>query len=382
MVRRALNIFITLFVLLSLISCKKETVQPERFPATEFIKTGNYQGDYYPTEEWRECAPDEVGMDAGLLTDLNDEIIRLVDMDYEIHSVLIVKDGYIVAEQYYSKYFDEETWHKIHSCTKSFTSALIGIAIKEGYIQGTDEKMLDFFQDYQIENLTPQKQSITLEHMLTMSAGLDWDELDYLYSDPQNTYYQWRRSDDMIKFVLDRPMEFTPGQVQDYNSGLSELLAVIVQKVTGMRADSFALEKLFTPLGIKDYYWPTNKNGYARGGGGMRLVPRDMAKLGYLHIRNGKWENLQILSEDWISTSGNKHIISQHIPGFWYGYQFWVAEDGLMYTALGYVGQWIMIVPDHDLVVLFNNHFDEGVDDQEGTPVRLLYDYVLPSVLE
>ena len=218
--------------------------------------------------------------------------------------------------------------------------------------------------------------------MLTMSAGLEWDELDYLYTDPQNTNYQWKHSDDWIKFVLDRPMEYIPGEVQDYNSGLSELLAVILQKATGMRADSFALEKLFTPLGIEDYYWPINQEGYARGGGGMRLVPRDMAKLGYLHLRNGKWENDQIVSEDWISESGKKHIISQHIPGFWYGYQFWVAEDGLMYTALGYVGQWIMIVPEYDLVVVFNNHFDEGVGDQEGTPVRLFYDYVIPSVIE
>jgi CubicO group peptidase (beta-lactamase class C family) len=296
--------------------------------------------------------------------------------------VLIIKDGYVVAEQYYSKYFDKETWHQIHSCTKSFTSALVGIAIKEGYIPGTHVKMLDYFEDLDIENPSPQKQNITLEHLLTMSAGLDWDELDYLYSDPRNTYYQWTRSEDWIKFVLDRPMEYMPGEIQDYNSGLSELLAAIVQKATGMRADSFALEKLFTPLGIQDYYWPTNPDGYARGGGGMRLVPRDLAKLGYLHITKGKWENDQILTEEWVIESGTKHIISQHIQGFWYGYQFWVAEDGWMYTALGYAGQWMMIVPAYDLVVVFNNHFDEGEEDQEATPVRLFYDYVIPSILE
>ena len=382
MVVKAQYILWILVSLFAVSSCNTELVQPEAFPAGEFIKTGDYQGDYFPTEGWKECDPVNVGMDAGILQQLNDEIARLVESDYEIHSVLVIRKGYIVAEQYYSKYFDKETWHKLHSCTKSFTSALIGIAIKEDFIQGTDVKMLDYFQDYEIDNMSSQKQSITLEHMLTMSAGLDWDELDYLYTDPRNTNYQWKRSDDWIKFVLDRSMEYTPGEVQDYNSGLSELLAVIVQKATGMRADSFALEKLFAPLGIEDYYWPLNQEGYARGGGGMRLFPRDMAKLGYLHIRNGKWENEQIVSEDWISESGKKHIISQHIPGFWYGYQFWVAEDGLMYTALGYVVQWIMIVPEYDLVVVFNNHFDEGVDDQEGIPVRLFYDYVIPAVLE
>ena len=369
-------------VMLFSINCEKEPNIPNPFPANEFIKTGDYQGAYFHTNGWRECDPGEVGMDREVLKDMNYEIASLVENDYEIHSVLIIREGYIIAEQYYSRYFDPDTEHKIHSCTKSFTSALIGIAIAEGFIQGIDDTMIDFFTDYDIENMSPQKQGITLEHILTMSAGLDWNELDYLYTDPQNTHYQWKRSDDWIQFVLDRPMEYTPGEVQDYNSGLSELLAYIIQKSTGMRADSFALERLFTPMGIDEYYWPTNPQGYARGGGGMRLTPRNMAKLGYLHIQDGKWEDKQIIPENWIQESGRKHIVSQHIPGFWYGYQFWVTEDGLMYTALGYAGQWIMIVPEYDLVAVFTNHFDEGVPAQEGTPMRLFYDYIMAAVLD
>ncbi len=375
-------ILLIIGILLPGISCKKEIDLPDRFPASEFIKTGDYQGIYFPTNGWRECDPGEVNMDTEVLKNMNDEIAYLVENDYEIHSVIIIRKGYIVAEQYYSRYFDQETEHKIHSCTKSFISALIGIAIAEGSIKGIDDKMIDYFGDYEIKNMSPQKQNITLEHMLTMSAGLDWNELDYLYSDPQNTHSQWKNSDDWIQFVLDRPMEYVPGEVQDYNSGLSELLAYIIQKSTGMRADSFALEKLFIPLGIDEYYWPTNPQDYARGGGGMRLKPRDMAKLGYLHIQKGKWEDKQLISEDWIRESGQKHIISQHFPGFWYGYQFWVTEDGLMYTALGYAGQWIMIVPEYDLVAVFTNNFDEGVQAQEGTPMRLFYDYILAAVLD
>jgi len=309
-------------------------------------------------------------------------VFSLLSCEEDIHSVVIVRKGYIVAEQYYSRYFDKDTEHKLASCTKSFTSALVGIAISEGYILGTDVKMLDYFQDYEIENMSPQKQNITLEHMLTMSAGLDWNELDYLYTDPLNTNYQWKRSDDWIQFVLDRPMEYSPGEVNDYNSGLSELLAAIIQKATGIRADSFALEKIFIPLGIDDYYWPTNPQGYARGGGGVRLIPRNMAKFGYLHIMNGQWEDEQIIPEEWIIESRKKHIISQHIPGFYYGYQFWISESGLMYTALGYGGQWIMIIPEYDLVAVFTNHFVEGDQDQWITPIRLLNDYVLPSIIE
>ena len=118
------------------------------------------------------------------------------------------------------------------------------------------------------------------------------------------------------------------------------------------------------------------------GGGGMRLVPRDLAKLGYLHITKGKWENDQILTEGWVTESAKKHIISQHIQGFWYGCQFGVTEDESMYAALGYPGQWMMIVPGHDLVAVYHNHLDEGAENQESIPVRLFYDYVIPAILE
>lgn len=114
----------------------------------------------------------------------------------------------------------------------------------------------------------------------------------------------------------------------------------------------------------------------------MRLTPRDMARLGHLHVMDGAWENEQIIPADWIHASGQKHIISQHIPEFYYGYQFWVSGTGSMYTALGYGGQWIMIEPEYDLVAVFNNHFTEGDNEQEGTPVRLFYEYVLPSIIE
>jgi len=228
--------------------------------------------------------------------------------------------------------------------------------------------------------MSTEKQSITIEHMLTMSAGLDWNELDYLYTDPRNNNYQWKRSDDWIQFVLDRPMEYTPGTVQDYNSGLSELLAVIIAKATGIRTDSFAIEKLFTPLGIEEFYWSLNPEGYTRGGAGLRLTPRDMAKLGQLHINEGEWNSVQLVPPEWIASSGQKQIVAQHLTGFWYGYQFWVTGDGLMYTALGYGGQWIMIVPDYDMVVVFNNHFNEGNANEEGTPMRLFYDYIMQSI--
>ena len=372
-----LRIFLFVFIISS---CDKHDEEKSRFPAKEFIKTGTYQGNYYPAESWRECSPGEVGMDEDRLKNLNNEIVRLIDLDYEIHSVLIIKDGYIVAEQYYSEYFKMEIEHKIHSCTKSFTSAAFGIAIDQGYIDGVDEKMYEFFPEYKIDNLTEAKKSITIEDMLTMSAGLDWNELGLKYSDPQNTFYQWRRAEDRIKFILDIPMENQPGSTHEYNSGLSDLLSIIVQKETGMRTDSFADKYLLTPIGIDDYYWEIDPAGHAIGYGQMRLTPRNMARFGYLYLKNGKWEDEQIISEEWILESG-KQKISTHFNagGDYYGYQFWVSGYG-MYTAMGYGGQWIMVVPEYNLVVVYNNDFEEGDGNQWFTPVRLLNEYIIPAV--
>ena len=361
-------------------SCNKPDEEKSPFPGSEFIKTGIYQGDYYPAESWRECSPGEVGMDEDRLKNLNNEIVRLVDQDYEIHSVLIIKDGYIVAEQYYSEYFKMEIEHKIHSCTKSLTSAAVGIAIDQGYINGVDEKMYEFFPEYEIDNLTEAKKSITIEDMLTMSAGFNWHELGLMYSDPQNTFYQWRRAEDRIKFILDRPMEHQPGSTHEYNSGLSDLLSIIVQKETGMRTDSFADKYLLTPIGIDDYHWAIDPAGHAIGYGQMRLTPRNMARFGYLYLRNGKWEDEQIISEEWILESGKQKISTQfNAGGDYYGYQFWVSGYG-MFTAMGYGGQWIMVVPEYDLVVVYNNDFEEGDGNQWFTPVRLLNEYIIPAV--
>jgi len=380
----SIQLFLRTFLLLCIVvSCDNQEEEKSPFPGNDFIKSGSYLGDYYPTEYWRECSPGEVGMDEALLKDLNTEIVRLLDIDYGIHTVLVVKDGYIVAEQYYYKYFTKDIEHKIHSCTKSFTSACVGIAIDKDYINGIEDNMYEYFPEYEINNLSEAKKSITIEHLLTMSAGLDWNELDVSYSDPQNAFYQWRRAENRVKFLLDRPMEHTPGSTQDYNSGLSDLLSIIVEKQTGMRVDSFANKNLLTPIGIDEYYWAIDsRDGHAIGYGQMRLVPRDMARFGYLYLEKGKWDGDQIIPEKWVEESGKQQIATSHDPGArYYGYQFWVTDYG-MYTAMGYGGQWIMVLPDYGMVVVFTNNFEEGNGEQWQTPVRLLNEYIIPAVTQ
>jgi CubicO group peptidase (beta-lactamase class C family) len=239
--------------------------------------------------------------------------------------------------------------------------------------------MVDFFPEYEIANMSDDKAAINIEHLLTMSPGLEWYELEFPYGDPRNTFRDWSDSGGGVKYVLDRPMIAAPGEDYSYSTGTSHILSGILQKVTGVRADSFALEHLFTPLGIEEYYWPIDQEGIAFGGNGARLRPRDMARFGYLYLKNGEWDGTQIVPESWVEASQQKHMERKYIPDSFYGYQFWVSDYDT-YSAVGYGGQWITIVPQHDLVVVFNNDFVEGDGLQWNTPERLLTTYILPSL--
>ncbi len=358
--------------------CEKYDDDPT-FPASDFISTGDYLGDYWPTDAWRECDPEEVGMDPKKLKELNAEIRLLLEMHIEVHSIVVIKDGYIVAEQYYSDDYGPDDLHRIYSCTKSLTSAMLGIASGKNLLGGLDQKMTSFFPEYEIQNMSDDKKAIDLEHLLTMGAGLEWYELDYAYGDERNTFRNWSDSGGGVKFVLDQPMVAIPGEEYSYNTGASHVLSGILQKVSGVRADSFAMDNLFDPLGIDQYYWPIDDEGVAFGGSGVRLTPRDMARFGYLYLKNGNWNGSQIIPETWVEASQQKHMMRKYIPDNYYGYHFWVSDYDT-YSAVGYGGQWITIVPEHKLLVVFNNRFTEGDDLQWTTPERLLNTYIIPAL--
>ncbi len=369
---------IVAFIAFTLFSCEKEPKEDERFPSSEFISEGSYTGDYWPTNGWRTCHPEEVGMDADLLKRVNDDILLLQRLHVDIHNVLIIKNGYIVAEQYYSEY-TYDSLHPINSCTKSITSALMGIAIDEGYIESVNEKMVDYFPEYEIENLTGEKQNITIKDLLTMSAGFEWYEMEYPYGDDRNSFYQWVRSDDRIQFVLDLPLTSIPGEEFNYNTGISHILSAIIQRTTGTRTDLFANEHLFEPLGIINYDWFIDSNGIATGGHGLRLYPRDMAKFGYLYLKHGLWDGEQIIPENWIDESSTAHIQRKYIPEFHYGYHWWVKPNNY-YTAVGVYGQWIYVIPDYDMVIVFTNYLNEEEYLQVTTPERLINTFIIPAV--
>lgn len=366
-----------LFVIL-FFNCENDEID-HPFPHSDFIANGNYSGEYWPTADWRTCKPEDVGMDSDKLEELNEEVQTLLELHIDVQSILIIKDGYIVAEQYYSDEYEVDNLHRIHSCTKSITSALLGIAMERGFINDIHTKMVNYFPEYEIENLSPDKQQITIEHLLTMSAGLEWYEMEYLYADERNTYRKYVESDNAVKFVLDQPVVATPGEEYSYNTGISQVLSAIIEKSTGVRTDSFAVENLFKPLGIENFYWPIDAQGVAFGGNGIRLTPRDMAKFGYLYLKNGNWNGNQIVPAEWVEVSQQKHIARKYIQNSFYGYHWWVSAQNY-YSAVGYAGQWISIFPEHDLVVVFNNQFTDGDNFQWSTPERLVNTYILPAI--
>jgi CubicO group peptidase (beta-lactamase class C family) len=290
--------------------------------------------------------------------------------DGEVHAVLVVRNGYTVLEAYYPPY-GPHMRHGTASVGKSLTGALVGIAIREGYIEGVDQKVADFFPDHSGLQDDPLKQAMTIEHLLTMTSGLDWPESGPSYSSSKNIMNQMMRSSDWVRFVLDRPMAAAPGAVFNYSSGASHLLSAIIQEATGIRTFSFAKTYLFEPLGISHVSWLSDLRGIAFGAGGVRLTPRDMARFGQLYLQGGVWNGKQVVPAEWVEASVARQV-SAHGAASYYGYQWWVRGNSI-HAAHGYRGKRIFVIPDLDMVVVFT------ADLPGNLPSVVLSNHIIPA---
>ncbi len=331
----------------------------------------------WPTDGWSTSAPAEQGMDTELLNDMMD---RIREHEVRIDSLLIVRNGHLVFEEYPSATYDNESRHIIHSCTKSYTSALVGIALHEGYIESIDSKLVDLLPNRTIANLDGRKQAITLEHLLTMTSGLQWDEWTEPYESHLNSLNQVWAASDSVQHILDLPMAYDPGEVWTYNSGGSHLLGAIVAESTGTSLFAYATEKMFTPLGISSssIIWPWDSQGRNWGHGGAEMVPRDMAKFGYLYLNNGTWDGEQIVPSEWVQQSATTQHRFNDYSG--YSYQWWTypTDTVNVYTAVGFAGQYIFVIPDLDMVVVFTS----SVTPYEPYPQpAILFDYIIPAAI-
>ena len=299
----------------------------------------------WPTKEWPTSSPEEQGMSS-------ERLARLVDFggSNDMDSLLVIRHGRIVLEATYAP-FQAGLKHRVNSVTKSVISSLVAIALRDGRLDSTDRRMVDFFADRTVANLDERKKSITIRHLLDMTSGLAWQE--GLDGWPES-FLAMERSADWQQFVLDRPMAEAPGTVFYYDSGNSQLLSAVLTKVTGKSALDYARETLFGPLGIEDVLWRGDPQGVSGGGAGLYLHPRDMAKLGYLYLRGGVWDGRQILPASWIEgvRQADVDMRESWARDLRYGSQFWVMPKQDAYLAVGYHRQLIVVMPKLDIVAV------------------------------
>jgi CubicO group peptidase (beta-lactamase class C family) len=295
-----------------------------------------------------------------------------------VHSVLVVKDGKLVLEEYFYEY-DRDRLHQLRSTTKSFISALIGIAIEKGFIKSKNETVLSFFPEYDPKNPSADKKTVTIENLLTHQSGLDCDDDDQ--KSPGNEL-KMGISPDWVKFTLDLPMNDKPGNRAKYCSGGVIVLGRIIEKATQKSISDFAAQHLFKPLGITNFKWDFKPDSSSvETFCQINLAPRDMMKFGLLYLNGGKYNGKQIISSQWIEDSLVKHSV---VNGTDYGFLWWrqwlsvngKRADGV--AAKGYGGQRVYLWPNLNMVVVVTggNYGERSPSDE------LLIKYILPPFIK
>lgn len=374
--KRALWLTIVIaFLILLIAGCggaqldSTHTIVPAKPTSTKVTPSTDVPTAYWPTKGWRTSTPEEQGMDSGVLMEMMNTILSETP-PYNIDSITIIRNGYMVFDATFFP-FQPGTKHIVHSCTKSIVSALVGIAIEHGYIKSVQQPVLDIFPERTVENLTTYKEAMTLEDVLIMATGLECRD-SYLYN--WRGLSEMRQSQDWVQYILDMPMAEEPGTRFEYCNSASFLLSAIIQETTGMNTLDFAKANLFGPLGISDVTWPSNPQGINIGWGELHMLPHDLAKFGYLYIQEGLWEGKQVVPSDWVKKSTRKHISANTLEDG-YGYQWWVDDSGI-YMALGYAGQYIVILPEKEMVVVFTSDLE---DKNFFIPRYLVDDFIIPA---
>jgi CubicO group peptidase (beta-lactamase class C family) len=332
--------------------------------------------------EWPASTPESQGLDPEPLAELV-KLMREGVRFPRLNALLIVRHGFLVVEEYF-RGFKADRVHTLQSVSKSFTSALVGIAIDRGEFKGVEEKVLDFFPEMEdIANLDERKRAMRLQDLLTMRSGTDYHERG-----PDSPHFQlnalptgWDR------FYLDRPMLREPGTFFLYDSGAVIVTSSLLKNRTGRHADAYMDRFLFAPLGIEKKFWFKNREGHPHTGGGLHLRPRDTAKFGLLYLQGGRWQREQVVPVEWVRESFQQHVDLglKETGTIGYGYWWWILApdpDGEgeenIYAAMGFKAQYIFVIPEHDMVVVVNGDTRNRTDQRK--PIGFLYSHILPAV--
>ncbi|MCM3595036.1 beta-lactamase family protein [Metabacillus idriensis] len=279
----------------------------------------------------------------------------------KINAVVFSQNSSVIFE-YYKNRKQQDKLHKLNSCTKSIMSILIGIALDKGYLSSLDEPLYHFFPEIFEQQPDKRKMYLTMRDIITMTDGLDFPEFG-----EWNCFAPMIYHSDIVKFVIDRPLIHEIGTHMNYNSGCSHILSAIIKQVTGMTTEEFAIKHLFAPLGIKEYQWYKDKMNIHKGADGLVLKIGDMQKIGQLMLQKGMYNEKRIVTSEWISQSTKPNLMTYDYIGY-YGMHWWVnkldrnkdfSKENTFYFALGFGGQYIIIVPQSETVITITSDIYE-----------------------
>jgi CubicO group peptidase (beta-lactamase class C family) len=328
---------------------------------------------------WEVSSPARFGANLALLDSM---LLRVDTGDYvNIHSVVVVKDGVLVLEAYFGGN-DRNTLHEIRSATKSIGSMLTGIAIDKGFVASEHEPIYKYFEeDYEpASGWTDQARQVEIRHLISMMSGYACDDLATDFACEDAMY----GTDDWVQYALDLPFAHSPGEHWAYNSASLILVGEAVARGAGLKVDAFADRYLFEPLGVKRFRWQYSPKGRAWIGGGARMIPREMAKIGQLVLNRGVWNGERLLSEEWIDKSTTKQgeMLGTGVDYCYLWQRGWsyVGSDRITaYWASGNGGQYIIVLPDARMVVVFTGgNYNSPL---AGQPFEMLTRYILPAFL-
>lgn len=292
----------------------------------------------------------DAGFDGRIWEGVNKDII---DGNFgKIHGIAVIYKQQPIIETYYNQW-PREKLHDIQSVTKSVTSALIGIAIDKGFIKSLDEKLIDFYPDFQFSNSSSLRESIRIRDLLTMSAGAEWNEQSIKYKEKGNSLTDmYAQSNAWIPYILNMPVIEKPGTKFNYNSGVTMVLGDILKRSTGMEVEEFAKQYLFAPLGIDEFEW-SKYNGVTHCGGGLSLKMSDMLKIGLVYYHEGRYNNQQVISKEWVQESLKPRLKAG--DKLYYGYQWFVIDSVFSLKPLPYAAgngwQFLFLSKEFDLVI-------------------------------
>jgi len=330
---------------------------------------------------WESSTPGEEGMDAQLL----DSAFILASRYGFVDGLLVVRNGKIVAEAYFND-FTADIPHNIMSVSKSMLSAIAGLVLDGPYGLDLEDRMLDYFPQYNSDRLDPRKQDISIEHLLTMRMGIERES-----HNNYSVYSELYHSENWIQSTIEYPLSYDPGERMSYNTFITHLLSGVISEATGKATDKFAHRHLFAPMGIDIDYWEKDPQGICFGGNSMHVTPREMAVFGLLYLQKGMLQGKQIIPQTWVEQSLSPSTDFTH-PNEWgswknynYAYLWWLGQfseyDSFM--GYGYGGQFVIVFPDLNLIVVTtakNEVPPETTTTQEWALFDLVNKYILTSI--